>query len=229
MKKIKYLLFLILPILFITGCGNENTTVNTNSKLYEAKNAMINNLNNYSYDVKITTKTGIFDVTTSMNCKEDRVNKIGYCHTSTMGVETEEYIDYGNGVDYTKVTSTIGADPNNGKWTKTKFNGSSNSNSWINLNDYVFNINEESTNGGILYTGTIDSKKLASAMAQTDSSIDLDSIVSDDINISIFVNSNNYIETMNYTMEIMGIKEEVEIYYKGFNTSSSIEIPSEVK
>lgn len=75
---------------------------------------MLNNLKNYSYDVKITTKTGIVDVTTNMNCKDDSVNKIAYCYTSTMGVETEEYLDYENQMDYTKVSTIYGNDGNNG-------------------------------------------------------------------------------------------------------------------
>lgn len=229
MKKNKFLLFLIISIFCFTGCGKEEQTIiNSNSQLASAKTQMINNLNNYSYDVNITVKTGIMDVTTNMNCKDDRKNQISYCYTSTYGVETEEYVDYKNNINYSKVTTLYGTDETNGKWTSTKYNGS-NANSWINLNDYIFNITEESRNGGTYYTGTIDSKKLASAMAQTDSSINIDKVVSEDINISVFVNSSNYIETMNFTMEILGIEEVVEISYKNFNTTGNIEIPAEVK
>lgn len=49
-----------------------------------------------------------------MNCKDDSVNKIAYCYTSTMGVETEEYLDYENQMDYTKVSTIYGNDGNNG-------------------------------------------------------------------------------------------------------------------
>lgn len=227
MKKVRFLVIIAFVIICLTGCG-KNDAINTDSKIVAAKNQMLNNLNNYSYDVKITTKTGIVDVTTNMNCKDDRINKIGYCYTSTVGVETEEYIDYANQVDYTKVSTLYGNDGNNGKWTKTKLKDNT-SNSWINLSDYIFNLTEESKNGGTYYTGTINSKKLASAMAQADSNIDLNKIVSDDINIEVFVNSSNYIETMNYSIEIMGIKELVEINFKNYNTSGTIEIPSEVK
>ena len=34
---------------------------------------------------------------------------------------------------------------------------------------------------------------------------------------------------MSFTLEIMGIKEEVEINYKEFNTSGDIVIPSDAK
>ena len=227
MKKVRFLVIIAFVIICLTGCG-KNDAINTDSKIVAAKNQMLNNLNNYSYDVKITTKTGIVDVTTNMNCKDDRINKIGYCYTSIVGVETEEYIDYANQVNYTKVSTLYGNDGNNGKWTKTKLKDNT-SNSWINLSDYIFNLTEESKNGGTYYTGTINSKKLASAMAQADSNIDLNKIVSDDINIEVFVNSSNYIETMNYSIEIAGVKELVEINFKNYNTSGTIEIPSEVK
>lgn len=227
MKKLSFLFVITFTIICLTGCG-KNDVINTDSNIVVAKNQMLNNLKNYSYDVKITTKTGIVDVTTNMNCKDDSVNKIAYCYTSTMGVEKEEYLDYANQMDYTKVSTIYGNDGNNGKWTKTKLNGTT-SNTWINLSDYIFNLTEESKNGGTYYTGTIDSKKLAGAMAQSDSNIDLNKIVSDDIDIEVFVNSSNYIETMNYSIEIMGIKEYVEISFKNFNTSGTIEIPSEVK
>ena len=227
MKKIKILFVILIAMICFTGCGKKDAT-NTTSKIVAAKNQMLHNLKNYSYDVKITTKTGFFDVTTNMNCKDDSANKIAYCYTSTMGVKTEEYIDYANKMEYSKVTTLYGNDGNNGKWTKTKLNGSS-SNTWVNLSDYIFNLTEESKNGGTYYTGTIDSKKLAKAMAQSDSNIDLNKVVSDDIDIEVFINSSNYIETMNFSIEIMGIKEYVEVTFKNFNTSGTITIPSEVR
>lgn len=228
MKKILYFSLIVLFAICLSGCGKENNVINTDSKLSAAKKVMTENLNNYSYDVKITTKTGIMDVTTNMSCKEDRKNKISYCYTSTYGVETEEYIDYKNNKTYSKITVAFGGDSNNGKWTSSKFNGGE-TNTWVNLSDYIFDLSEESRDGGTYYTGTIDSKKLAAAMSQVDSDVDTSSVVSDDINISVFVNSSNYIEKMSFTIEIMGIEEVVEINYKGFNQSGDIVIPSEAK
>ncbi len=66
-------------------------------------------------------------------------------------------------------------------------------------------------------------------MSQMNSDVDTSNIVSGDINISVFINSSNYIEKMSFTIEIMGIEEEVEINYKGFNISGDIVIPSEAK
>lgn len=228
MKKILYFSLIALLMICVSGCGNEENKINSDSKLVAAKKVMTENLNNYSYDVVMTTKTGIMDVTTNMSCKDDRKNQIGYCSTSTYGVKTEEYIDYKNKTNYSKVTTAFGGNSSNGKWTTTKYSGED-TNTWINLNDYIFNITEESRNGGTYYTGTIDSKKLAAAMSQVDSDVDTSNIVSDDIDISVFINSSNYIEKMSFTIEIMGIEEEVEINYKGFNTSGDIVIPSEVK
>lgn len=224
MKKLKIIVVLVLALICFTGCNKEDA-INTNSKVVTAKKQMLNNLDNYSYDVKIITKTGIMDVTSNMNCKVDQTSKITYCITSTMGIETKEYFDYENQVDYRQVTTSGSS---KGKWVKTKIK-SDTTNSWLNLSDYIFDLNEETKNDGTYFTGTIDSKKLAAAMAQSDSSIDLGKIVSDDIKIKVFVNSENYIETMDYSIEIAGITEVVEINFKDYNTSGTIEIPSEVK
>ena len=228
MKKLLYSLLGIILLIGVSGCGSKEEKINVDSKLSAAKNNMINNLNNYSYDVVMTTKTGIIDVTTNMNCKDDKKNKISYCSTSTYGVETEEYVDYNNKITYSKVNVAFGGNSSNEKWTTTKYSGGD-TNAWINLNDYIFDITEEHKDGGIYYTGIIDSKKLAVAMSQVDSDVDTSNIVSDDIPISVFINSSNYIEKMSFTIKIMGIEEEVEINYKGFNTSGDIVIPSEVK
>lgn len=228
MKKILCFSATILLMLCVIGCGKEETKVNSESKLAAAKTNMITKLENYSYDVEMTTKTGIFDVTTTMNCKEDRKNMISHCITSTLGIETEDYIDYTNKINYSKVTVPFGGDENNGKWTSIKYSGE-NTNSWMNLNDFIFNLTEEKKDGGTYYIGTIDSRKLASAMAEADSDVDTKEVVSDDINIGVFVNKAGYIENMSFTMEIMGIEEVVEITYKDFNSSGELSIPAEVK
>lgn len=228
MKKILYFSLIVLLVICISGCGKEENKINSNSELATAKRVMTENLNNYSYDVVMTAKTGIIDVTTNMSCKEDRKNQISYCETSTYGVKIEEYVDYKNQIYYSKTTAAFGGDSSNGKWTTSKYT-SGDTNTWINLNDYIFDITEERKDGGTYYTGTIDSKKLTTAMSQIDSDVDTSNIVSDDIDIRVFVNSSNYIEKMSFTIEIMGIEEVVEINYKEFNTSGDIIIPSEAK
>lgn len=66
-------------------------------------------------------------------------------------------------------------------------------------------------------------------MSSTDSNVSVDKIVSKDIDIEVFVNSSNYIESMNYSIEIAGINEYVEIKVKDYNTSGMVEIPTEVR
>lgn len=228
MKKVLYISLVTLLLVFLSGCAKDSNKINTDSKLAAAKKVMTENLNNYSYDVEIKTKAGIVDVTTTMNCRDDRKNEISYCATSTYGVETEEYVDYKNKISYSKVTVPFGGDSSNGKWSSTKYSGGD-TNTWINLNDYIFDITEETRAEGTYYTGTIDSKKLANAVSQVNSAVDTSNLVSEDIDISVLVNSNNYIEKMSFTLKIMGIEEVVEINYKNYNTSGSIEIPSEIK
>lgn len=227
-KKIFSLIIVAILLISSTGCDSSESKINSNSQLASAKKIMMENLNNFSYEASITVKTGIMDVTTTMDCKEDRQNQIGYCSSSTMGVQTEEYFDYKNMIDYTRTYSPYSSDASNGVWQKTKIENN-NTNSWLNLNDYIFNITEESKNGGVYYTGTIDSKKLAAAMSTVKSDIDMKKIVSDDINIAVFVNSSGYIEQMSFDMEIMGIDEVVEVNFSGFNTTGIISIPTEVK
>lgn len=226
MRKFKFLAVIALVMLCLVGCGKSDKK-NNDSKLVKAKENMVSNLKNYSYDMKATVNMGFMDVSTEMNCKSDNVNKIVYCTSETMDVETEQYIDYKNKMDYSKITTAYGYGENDGEWTKTKL--SSNVSNWLDMSDYVFNLSEESRNGGTYYKGTIDSKKIAASLAQTDSSIDYDKIISKDIDIEIFVNSSNYIEKMNFTMEVMGVSEYVEVTFKDFNESGSITIPSSIK
>ncbi len=228
MKRIFNIFILMVVLVGVAGCSFTKEKINSDSQLAKAKDLMINDLDNFSYTANIVAKTGIIDVTTSMSCKEDRKNNIGYCSTSTYGVSTEQYYDYGNGKLYSKVYSPYSNDASNGKWTSSSVKNS-NTNSWLNLNDYIFDIKEEKQGTSTLYTGVISSEKLANAMAQTDSNIDTSSIVNGDINISILVNPSNYIEKMNFEMEIMGIVEEVEITYGNYNSSGSITIPNEAK
>ena len=228
MKRIFNLFVLMVVLVGVAGCSFTKEKVNDDSRIAKAKEVMLNNLDNFSYTAKIITKMEIMDVTTTMNCKEDRKNKIGYCSISAYGVNTEKYYDYGNGKTYTKVYSPYSSDASNGKWTSTSVKNLS-TNSWLNLNNYIFDVKEENQGNNTLYTGTISSDKLAAAIVQVDSSIDTSKIVSNDINISILVNSSNYIEKMNFEMKIMGITEVVEINYSNYNNSGSITIPAEAK
>lgn len=225
-KKTTYIIFILFISLMVVGC-NSKEKKNSNSKLAEAKRLMNNNLENFSYDVNITMKTDFGDTTTKMNCKEDQKNEIAYCSLSTFGVQTKEYFDYKNKVMYTYVYSPYSASASNGIWTKKTINESSTSN-WLNLSDYIYDLKEESRDGGMYYTGTIDSKKLASAMATTNSNVNMNNLVSEDIKIAVLVNKSGYIEQMSFDIKIMGVQESVDIRYHDYNTSGSLDIPKEV-
>ncbi len=136
MKKILYFALMTLLVVCVSGYDKVENRINSDSKLSAAKKVMTENLNNYSYDVVMTAKTEIMDVTTNMSCRDDRKDQVSYCSTSTYGVETEDYTDYKNKINYSKVTVAFGGDSSNGKWATTKYNGGE-TNSWINLNDYI--------------------------------------------------------------------------------------------
>ncbi len=227
MKKIVYIFLITILMFCISGCKKEENKINTDSKIAVAKKNMMESLDNYSYDIELTTKTGIMDIKVNMKCKEDIKNKVSYCLTSTYGVKTEEYIDYENQKNYSKVTTAFGENSDNDKWTTSKYSGE-NTNTWINLNDYIFNLTEEKQENGTYYKGTIDSKKLVNAILKINSDIDISKVVNDDIEVNVFVNSSNYIEKMSCTIKVMGIEEELEINYKDFNTSGDIVIPTEI-
>lgn len=221
----KYLIVLILVMLCLVGCGKKDGKINSDSPLAKAKSQMMSNLKNYNYDVTMVTESSFMDIETTMNCTDDLANKLTYCSTSTFGVEQESYYDYNKKVSYTKTTSVYGYGSQD--WTKTKLNN--NTNTWLDLSDYVYDLKSESRNGGTYYTGVIDGKKLAASLSQTDSNANYDSIVGSDINIEIFVNSKNYIETLNFDMEIMGMKETVKVKFKDYNSAGSVKLPSSLK
>lgn len=243
MKKILYFSLVTMLVICVSGCAKEDKKINddsnniiskedikinNDSKLVLAKNNMTEKLNNYAYDVEMITKTGFMDITTNMSCKEDLKNKVSYSLTSTYGVETEEYVDYKNKMTYSKVNAEFGDESSNGKWISEKYKGGD-VNNWISLTDAMFNITEEKKDGGTYYKGTVDSQKINETMSQLNSNDDKTNMISNDIDISVFVNSSNYIEKISFVLKIMGIEEEVEITYKEFNTSGDIVIPDEAK
>ena len=193
--------------------------------LGESKKVMTDHLDNFSYTATITTQTGFFDVVTTMDCKEDRKSKLGYCITSNYGMSTEEYFDYANGKSYTKMNSIY----DEGKDWEVAYFEPSNTNSYLNLNDSIFDMTETKQGDKTLYVGKISNQKIAEAMSQSNADIDTSNLISDDIKISILVNSSKYIEKMNFEMEIMGIMEIMEVNFSNYNTSGNIVIPEEVK
>ena len=231
MKRLKNILFSIsifCLVINMSGCGKENNKINSDSELVAVKEKMIDDLNNFSYHADITIKTKYMDVSTIMDCKEDRKNQTGYCTTSNIGVKQEIYNDYKNGIEYSMIYSPYSNDSSNGVWKKSKKEKST-TNSWLNLSDYIFNLTEEEKDGGIYYTGTIDSKKLSQAISEVKSDVNASKSISEDIDITVFVNASGYIEKISFDMEIMGMEEVVEITYSDFNSTESITIPANIK
>lgn len=205
---------------------NEITNPGSNKELSNAKGSM-SELNNYSYDVEMTTVTDYLDFTITMNCKEDVKNQIGYCSSSIYGVTTEQYTDYAKGIIYSKVSSPFGGD-NNGEWTSSSYVGDY-TNKFVGLSEYIANATKVPGSGGTYYNGTIDTSFIADAMSGVDEDVDSSSIIGDDIKISVFVNSSNYIEKTTFSMVVAGIQEDVVINYKDFDTTGSLSIPASVR
>jgi outer membrane lipoprotein-sorting protein len=213
----------MLSVLVITGCGSKKEDKKKDDALetFKTVKEKMAKLDNYDYEAVMVIESGFMDVETTMTCKDDRVNKITHCTSSTMGMETEEYLDYGNQIDYSR---SFGSD-----WTKTKVNvQNSNSDSYLTLGDYLTDYKEENKDGGKLITGKIPSSKISEALAQSGSE-DYSSMISNDIDLSIFVNKDGYMEKVYFTIEVMGMKENVTVTFKNFNTAGSIELPAELK
>lgn len=202
--------------------------VENNTNLADIKNNM-KNLKNYSYNVKITAKTEYMDIPTIMMCKEDLINRVGYCNTSEYGgVKTEDYIDYNKNVMYSKTTNPYSNDSTNNKWSSIKFNGNG-TNSWVNLIDDIKDIKVENKNNSIYYKGSINSDKLMNAIAGANSDVNSSGIINELKDIEVFVNTSGYIEKISFNITVIGVKEDVEISFNNFNTSGSITIPKDVK
>ena len=225
-------LFICLLSMVITGCNLFSSNKKTETEVSKVKENMMEKLNNYSMNAKIVSGTPVGDVTITVGCIEDNKNKIEYCKTSTLGIiDIEEYIDYKNNKVYTRTEQLVGGDENDGKWISKKLDKDTKSQvtNWMGLNDYLKELNITEQNGGKLYSGKIDIKKVQSAISDSDakSKINIPSLTSKDIPIEVFINSAGYIETTKTEFEILGIKENVNIQYSNFNKNNDLSIPKE--
>ena len=66
------------------------------------------------------------------------------------------------------------------------------------------------------------------ALFQFELPIDFGSFVNKDVDITVIVNNQNYIESMNMSFEVLSIKMNVELKYYNYNNTGSIVIPDEV-
>ncbi|MFI3307662.1 MAG: hypothetical protein R3Y21_03760 [Mycoplasmatota bacterium] len=217
MKKNKILFMAIATLLLTSGCfGEEQSEINSN--LAETKNNMINNLETYSYDVIMTTDVSYMTIETEMNCAADLNSEITYCKSTTMGIITETYTDYGNDITYSNTTYT--------DWESSSLDSSINQiDGYLNVIEYIYDVKTEETSTGTLYSGYIDSSKLLGAMSESDDSLSSSSADENSIYIEVLVNDDNYVETIYYDMEISGMSYEIEVEYYDYNTSKSLVIP----
>lgn len=223
MKK-KILVLLVCSLLLVTGCGKDK--INTTGKAYLAKENMLK-LDNLAYDVKLTTKVMDQDVTINMDCKQDIKNKRDYCKLDAIGIKNEMYTDYANKYSYTRVdtSSVIGSTTEDNKWVKSKI--TTVGNSWLNIANYIFNETKEEKDGNTIYRGTINTKKLTKALTQMNTkSINFGGLMSKDIPIEVVIDSNNYIKKINFELEIIGVKEVVNVTYKDYNSAGDVTLPN---
>ena len=225
-------LLICLSSMVITGCNLLSNNKKQESDVSKIKDNMINNLDNYSMSAKIVAQTGIVDVNIDVNCKMDNKNEIEYCKSSTLGImEVEEYLDYKNNKIYTKTNNLVSTDEDNGKWIIKKIDNKTNSQikNWNSLNDYLKDLEVKEQDNGKLYSGKIDIKKVQKVISSSDSNskINVPTLSNKDIPIEIFVNKDGYIEKTNTELEILSIKENIEIKYFDFNNTGDVIIPKE--
>ena len=243
-KLLALMLCAILSVGLITGCGKDDNSTASNATNNSSNKEENNNggsngssnggevkegeatsknlfadVDNYTF----TATVSVSGMESTMKCKTDMVNKITYCATSTMGMETEQYVDYKNGYSYQKINSSLMGGSN--EWEKEKIYGElpEYGNDYASLVDYVKDLEVENKNGGKLYTGKIDATKIAEAM--DDAGTNYGDLISGDIEAEFFVNADGYLEYVNYSMEIMGMTADTSIKFSDYNTTGEIELP----
>ena len=204
------------------GNGASNTTTPINNEITAANKKMREELPNFNYDATITMETDYMDLDTTMNCTYDGVNKLEYCHTEALVVEQEQYWDWANGVMYSKAGSFISIGDETGSgWTKTSTATSACASTWTEAADHITIDSSTVKDGGTLYKGKINSKNLGGTGSDTSA------VVSEDIAIDVFVNTDGYIETMDLKTELAGTKTTIHVDYYDYGTAGSLSIPAE--
>lgn len=213
----------LLVCILLVGCGEK---INTDSPLYKAKENMVKNVDNYDLKMTVTTNTGAGAVSIEGNCKEDRKNETSYCKTTTLGVGTETYTDYKGKKSYSRVVDDYGLV--NSTWTAADIEDIS-TDQWLELNDFIFDVKEEESDGLTKYSGTLNIKKLMGLLGRFDLPVDVGSFLSKDVDVVVYVNDKNYIDSMTVDMEILGISMDVKLEYSNYNNAGTVVIPEEAK
>ena len=195
-----------------------------------SKNHMLKELKTFSYDSKVNINVYGLNLDVDVNCKEDRVNKLGYCSATSNVINIEEYMDYKNKVTYSK-SDLISNYRDNSSWSKNEEKNIEEA-PMLKIVDKIKIQKKEKKDNGILYTGIIDGKSLGqvirTASKTTNKRIGIGRIFKKKVPVEVFVNSNNNIEYLKSNISVLGIKINLDIKYSNYNTSSSLSLPGEV-
>ena len=199
------------------------------NSLLKTKEVMSTKLNNFSYNALVSTNVYGMKFNISLNCKEDRINKLGYCNVNSNIVSLEEYMDYKNNVTYTK-TDVITND--SFSWQKNTHNNIGEVTPILNTLDHVSIQKKEKKDNGILYTGVINGKSLSGIFktvnTATSNRINISSLFKKKVPVTVFVNNDNYVENFSFTTNLVGISVNCNINYTDFNTTPSLSLPGEL-
>jgi len=206
-----------------TGGQSEkpSNTKSDSNPIIDANNKMRNELQSFDYTATITSFAMDMALDTTMNCTFDGKNKIEYCKNEVaMGLTQEVYYDWGNGYEYTKSVSPYSFVQIDEGWTKTALpQGTTGA---VNIADGTSftDIASESVENGTKYTGTISG-------FEADGGSESNASIASDMDYTIIVNNDGYIETMTMEMSAMNMRQSVEVEYSNFGTAQSLSIPEE--
>lgn len=221
-KKIFLLMSLVVLVFGFTACG-----LFSKVSLEEANRKMTEELDNCNYKMNITAMGFSIDSTGTLDLKND----ITYMKTSFFGISSEEYDDYGKGVKYSDENSLFSEDTEASKWVKSLIIEEDDSNneilSFVELSDYLSDIEIEDEDNGKRYSGIITADSLDKlSLAEGEVLEDSDSI-DGDIEMEFFVNSDNYIESIDITYTTDEAEMKVLVEFSEFNKAGAVVIPDE--
>lgn len=233
MKKKKWI-FIVIGILLIISIffilGHIKKQKERNEVLSKSRNEMIKKLKNFSYNGIVSIDLVGYKFDTNLDCKEDLNNRLGYCNITNKLVDIEEYLDYKNNVTYTK-TDIISNDSTD-KWRKSKEKDIGEVTPMFKMFDGIKISKEEKTDNGTIYIGEINGRSLRgilnSANKGTSRKFNLTKLFKRKVPVRIFVNNDNYVESIESNFKFLGIGFNIDIKYTDFNNTPSISLPGEV-
>ncbi len=232
MKKKKWIFLIVLGVVLLTVLiiflVKTFKKEEVDDSLIKIKTNMIENLNNFSYDSLVSVSFYGAKTDINLNCKEDRVNKLGYCYVTSNFVNIEEYIDYNNNATYSK-SDLISSFNNSNEWKKEVKEVQDVP--MLKMVDKMIIQKKEKTDDGVLYSGVVNGNSFSSMIKsawQANSKLNVLSSLGKKVPIQVFVNNNNNIEYINSDFSVLGIKITINVKFHDFNNTSSITLPGEI-